>query len=153
MADRKPDLEFTRVDLESEIPKWTSWQEIVEFFHNTMKPWDDTIESIERAMNYAFSDAKGEGGFLILAHRYQKLIGALLMLNTGMSGYVPENLLLFVTVDPDQRGKGYGAEIIRHSVAECKGDVKLHVEYENPAKRLYERLGFTNKYAEMRLKR
>ncbi|MDK2978441.1 MAG: hypothetical protein PWP52_1155, partial [Bacteroidales bacterium] len=32
-------------------------------------------------------------------------------------------------------------------------DVKLHVEYDNPAKRLYERLGMTTKYAEMRLKK
>ena len=32
-----------------------------------------------------------------------------------------------------------------------KGDVALHVEPDNPAKKLYERLGFTNKYLEMRL--
>ena len=34
--------------------------------------------------------------------------------------------------------------------ASVEGDTKLHVEYDNPAKRLYERLGFENKYAEMR---
>jgi len=35
----------------------------------------------------------------------------------------------------------------------CDGDVKLHVEYDNPAKRLYERIGFKNKYADMRFKK
>jgi len=98
-------------------------------------------------------DAPGEGGFLILAEEKGTLLGALLMLNTGMTGFVPPNILLFVTVHPDHRGRGLGRKIIDHSVAQCDGDVKLHVEYDNPAKRLYERVGFTTKYAEMRLSR
>ncbi len=32
----------------------------------------------------------------------------------------------------------------------AKGDIALHVEPNNPAKFLYEKLGFTNKYLEMR---
>ena len=71
-------------------------------------------------------------------------------MKSGMSGYVPEHILLFVTVDPAARGRGIGGRLIRRSIAECPGDVKLHVEHDNPAKRLYERLGFTAKYAEMR---
>jgi ribosomal protein S18 acetylase RimI-like enzyme len=31
------------------------------------------------------------------------------------------------------------------------GDIALHVEPENPALHLYKKLGFTNKYLEMRL--
>ena len=38
-------------------------------------------------------------------------------------------------------------------LANVEGDVALHVEPHNPAKKLYERLGFTNKYLEMRLTR
>jgi ribosomal protein S18 acetylase RimI-like enzyme len=67
-----------------------------------------------------------------------------------MSGYIPENILLFIAVHPSARGMGIGGKIIKHSFEISKGDVKLHVEYDNPAKRLYERLGMTTKYAEMR---
>ncbi|MDD3860747.1 MAG: GNAT family N-acetyltransferase, partial [Bacteroidales bacterium] len=70
--------------------------------------------------------------------------------NTGMSGYIPENILVYIAVDSKHRGKGFGAEIIKEAVKRTKGNIKLHVEYDNPAKRLYERLGFTTKYAEMR---
>ena len=46
--------------------------------------------------------------------------------------------------------RGIGGRLIEHCLGLCNGDVKLHVEYDNPAKRLYERLGFESKYAEMR---
>ena len=72
------------------------------------------------------------------------------MLRTGMKGYVPENLLLFVAVSPSLRRKGVGVRLVREAVQVSDGDVKLHVEHANPAKRLYYRLGFTNEYAEMR---
>jgi ribosomal protein S18 acetylase RimI-like enzyme len=74
----------------------------------------------------------------------------LVMNKTGMSGYIPENVLVYVAVDSRYRGEGFGGEIVKKAISMIEGDVKLHVEYENPAKRLYERIGFTTKYAEMR---
>jgi len=146
-------VNYLKIIKADQFPSWARRDEVTRFFHETMKPYQDSIPDIERAMDYAFSDAKGEGGFLMLAELEGQLAGALLMLNTGMQGYIPENILLFVSVDPSLRGQGLGRELIIHSIAECKGSVKLHVDYDNPAKRLYERLGFTSKYAEMRLKR
>ncbi len=143
-------LAFTKVTKASEFPQWAPRDAVAEFFHETMKPYNDTLEDVQAALDYGLVPGKGAGGFLMLAHEDRELLGALLMLRTGMSGYVPENILLFVTVDPKTRGRGVGGRLIGHSISECDGDVKLHVEYDNPAKRLYERLGFTSKYAEMR---
>jgi ribosomal protein S18 acetylase RimI-like enzyme len=46
-----------------------------------------------------------------------------------------------------------GRQIIDRALSECEGAVKLHVERDNPARRLYERFGFTNTYLEMRYER
>jgi len=143
-------FDFIKIENEKEYPEWLNEEKIVQFFHETMKPYEDTIGDIKSALDYMYSKDVGKGGFLMIITLNNVLGGALLMLNTGMSGYVPENILLFVTVDPDLRGKGIGRKLIEKSIAECKGEVKLHVEYDNPAKRLYERIGFTTKYAEMR---
>ncbi len=145
-------LEFHKVEKESELPEWASRDRLVEFFHYKMKPYEDLKEDINKALDYLFSDENYAGGFLMLARLEGRLVGMLAMLKTGMSGYVPENILLFVSVDPELRGKSIGRRIIERSIAECEGDIKLHVEYDNPAKRLYERIGFKSKYAEMRYK-
>ncbi len=53
-------------------------------------------------------------------------------------------------MDGERRGQGYGRQMVERIQQECGGGIALHVEYGNPARRLYERLGFTSKYAEMR---
>ena len=147
------EVEISVVRTESELPNGVQRPSLVRFFHETMKPYEDLPKDIDRALDYAFSTEEGKGGFLVLGTRKDELVSALLMLDTGMGGYVPSNLLLFVATSADLRGQGIGRKVCERAIAECDGPVKLHVEYDNPAKRLYERLGFTTKYAEMRLAR
>ena len=150
-SEADPDaLQYFKVVLNGDFPSWADREKVALFFHETMKPYHDSVEDVNRALDYALVPEKGQGGFVMLAHRGEDLLGALCMLKTGMGGYIPENILLFVTVSPDARGQGIGGKLIKHCLNEVDGDVKLHVEYENPAKRLYERLGFETKYAEMR---
>ena len=49
------------------------------------------------------------------------------------------------------RGKGFGKQLMQEAISIAEGNIALHVEPDNPAKKLYESLGFTNKYLEMRL--
>ena len=143
-------ITFHVIENETDLPSWISRAGLVEFLHTTMKPWEDTMADIQRAFDYCFSEAEGKGGFTILAEDRGQLAGAVVFLHTGMGGYVPAHILLFISVDPDRRGQGLGRQLIERALARCDGPVKLHVEYDNPAKRLYERVGFTSKYAEMR---
>ncbi|MBN2242134.1 MAG: GNAT family N-acetyltransferase [Acidobacteria bacterium] len=125
-------------------------EKLVDFLHESLKPYEDNPKDIAQGIRDAFSGAGREGGFLLIAEHRGRIVGALVMQKTGMKGYVPENLLLFVAVAPDQRGKGLGRKLVEEAVHSADGNVKLHVEYDNPARRLYERVGFTSKYAEMR---
>lgn len=149
-TDPATGLQYHKIVLKEDFPAWADYEQVALFFHETMKPYHDTLEDVRRALDYALVPERGQGGFVMLAHRGETLLGALCMLKTGMGGYIPENILLFVTVDPEGRGQGIGGKLIRHCLDQVEGDVKLHVEYDNPAKRLYERLGFTTDYAEMR---
>lgn len=127
-----------------------SLDDIVTFLHDHLDRFGDSKTDIRKALDYALSNAEGMGGFILVAREDNDIVGALVMNETGMSGYIPENILVYVAVDASRRGKGIGGKIVREALERAKGDVKLHVEHDNPAKRLYERLGFTSKYAEMR---
>jgi len=160
MSEARPTSEATGQDAElllverlDELPDWSPLQRLVAFLHEDMKPYEDTPRDVERGLRYALDPAQPGDGFAVLAGADGALVGAVVFLETGMGGYVPENILLFVCVRPEMRGCGLGAQLIRRAIDHCDGDVKLHVEYDNPAKRLYERLGFTSDYAEMRFKR
>lgn len=54
--------------------------------------------------------------------------------------------LIDLALLPDFRGRGIGSKILRDLIAEAEKanlPLRFHVEYFNPARRLYERLGFT----------
>lgn len=118
-----------------------------------LQPYGDPISDIEECIDYALLENVLAGGFIIAVIDQDKIVGGLIVNHTGMKGYIPENIIVYVAVDANMRGKGMGKMMIEKAISLCDGDIKLHVEYENPAKRLYERIGFKNKYAEMRFKK
>lgn len=143
-------LKVERVDSYEELPEWFSREALGRFLHESLKPYEDPYPVVLDGLDYALGGDPCRGGFVLLAHEGGSLLGALVMLRTGMRGYVPENLLLFIAVEPASRGRGIGGALITRVFDECEGQVKLHVEHDNPARRLYERSGFKSKYLEMR---
>jgi GNAT superfamily N-acetyltransferase len=144
------DFDIDLAETAADLPPGIDTESLAAFLHESLKPYEDSPADIRKGLSYALSRDPGEGGFVLTGRVDGRLAAALVMLRTGMEGYIPANLLLFVAVDPEHRGRGLGRRIIEHALSRCDGPVKLHVEYENPAKRLYERIGFTSKYAEMR---
>jgi ribosomal protein S18 acetylase RimI-like enzyme len=108
-------------------------------------------------MDYSLSKETGKGGYIFYAVEdeggNEKIVGATVINETGMEDYIPENILVYIAVDGSQRGKGIGKKIMQEAMESVNGSIALHVEPDNPAKKLYEKLGFTNKYLEMRWKK
>ena len=104
-------------------------------------------------MDYAATQKTGFGGYIVTLEEENEIIGAVVINRTGMEEYIPENILVYIALHRQHRGKGLGGQLMKHALEQCNGDVALHVEKNNPAIRLYEKLGFTKPYLEMRLKR
>ena len=83
----------------------------------------------------------------------EEIRAAVVVNKTGMDGYIPENILVYIATDKNHRGKGIGKTLIKNTIKQTEGDIALHVEADNPAKKLYEKFGFTTPYLEMRLKK
>jgi [ribosomal protein S18]-alanine N-acetyltransferase len=125
--------------------------EIIDFLFTHLDKFRDTREAIGKAIAYSLGESPGPGGFVLRGKLGKEIAGAVVVNRTGMEGYIPENILVYIAVDEKFRGKGYGRELMNKAIETAEGDVKLHVEYDNPARYLYEKLGFTSKYMEMRL--
>ena len=127
--------------------------QIVNFLYENLDQYGDPKEQIMRAIDYAIKEIPSFGGCTLIACEDDKIIGAVVVNRTGMGGYIPENILVYIATDKNQRGKGIGKILMKETIDYVKGDIALHVEANNPAKILYEKFGFTNPYLEMRLKR
>jgi ribosomal protein S18 acetylase RimI-like enzyme len=124
-------------------------EQFATFLERHLERFGDPKEHILKAMTYAMDPTRG--GLILVAKEGDRNLGITVINDTRMGGYIPENILVYIAVDPAQRGKGIGRKLMQEAIAQTKGGIALHVEPDNPARRLYESLGFTNKYLEMRL--
>ncbi len=134
-------------------PSLDTRRSIIEFLFRHLEQYGDAKPHIDNAVAYALQENDSPGGFVLtLSDDAGEIVGCVVINRTGMEGYIPENILVYIAVDGSRRGKGYGKKLMKKTVDTCEGDIALHVEPDNPAKFLYEKIGFTNKYLEMRYK-
>jgi ribosomal protein S18 acetylase RimI-like enzyme len=142
-------MEFKIINPETGEDKTYTHQIIANFLFTHLEEYGDKVEDILKCIDYAMHPAKG--GSVIVGLDHDKIVGVVILNNTGMKDFIPENILVYIAVDNSQRGKGFGKKLMQKAIDTAQGNIALHVEPDNPAKGLYEKLGFTNKYLEMRL--
>ena len=138
---------------DTNTPSDVQKRQIIDFLHTHLEEFGDPKADIEKAFDYSLKVNNAPGGFVIVSIEKDEITGAVLVNKTGMKGYIPDNILVYIATHKRHRGKGIGKELISRTIDIAEGDIALHVEPENPAKGLYELFGFTNKYLEMRLKK
>jgi len=142
-------MDFKIINATSRENKTYTNQIIAEFLFTHLEEYGDKIEDILKCIDYVMNPNR-DGNIVVGIDDY-KIVGVVILNNTGMKDFIPENILVYIAVDNTQRGKGYGKKLMQKAISIAEGNIALHVEPDNPAKILYEKLGFTNKYLEMRL--
>ncbi|MFA8436323.1 MAG: GNAT family N-acetyltransferase [Marinifilaceae bacterium] len=123
---------------------------LVDFLFEHLGQYGDPKGDIDKAIAYALKERPSLGGFILISKEDEQITGTVVVNQTGMEGYIPENILVYIATHKEYRGKGIGKKLMEKALEIAKGDVALHVEPDNPARFLYEKVGFSSKYVEMR---
>jgi ribosomal protein S18 acetylase RimI-like enzyme len=147
------DISYTLIRNDKSGSPQFSRDQIADFLYEHLDQYGDSKEAILKCIGYAYGDQPGQDGFILVAHEDDDILGVVIINDTNMKGYIPEHILVYIAVHAKTRGQGVGKHLMEKVIEETEGDIALHVEPDNPAKFLYEKFGFTNKYLEMRLKK
>ncbi len=126
---------------------------IIDFLYDNLQEYGDPKPDIEKAVDYALKETISFGGFILVSHYKDEISGVVVVNQTGMKDYIPENILVYIATHKNLRGQGIGKQLMQKTINYANGSIALHVEPENPARFLYEKVGFTSKYIEMRYKK
>lgn len=135
------------------MPNLEEKESMIDFLFDNLQEYGDPKSDIEKAVNYALKEIPSFGGFIVMSFLENEISGVVVVNQTGMKDYIPENILVYIATHKDHRGEGIGKMLMKKTIDLAKGSIALHVEPENPARFLYEKVGFSSKYIEMRLKK
>ena len=143
----------TKVFNPTNKPNSTEKESLIDFLFDNLQEYGDPKSDIEKAVDYALKETTSFGGFILVSYLENDISGVVVVNQTGMKDYIPENILVYIATHKNFRGKGIGKGLMQKTIDVADGNIALHVEPENPARFLYEKVGFSSKYIEMRYKK
>src|SRR5699024_10901708 len=106
-------------------PTVSERSEIVGYLFTQLGEYGDSKEAIANCLAFALAEEeRALGGFaLVLRDADNTILGLTVVNETGMSGYIPENILVYIAVHEKARGKGVGKKIMRKAFEIAQGDI------------------------------
>jgi len=141
----------TKVFNTTNKPSLREKENLIDFLFDNLQEYGDAKSDIEKAISYALKETTSFGGFISVSYLKDEISGVVVVNQTGMKDYIPENILVYIATHKNHRGKGIGKMLMQKAIDLAEGNIALHVEPDNPARFLYEKVGFSSKYIEMRL--
>lgn len=122
-----------------------SRETLVDYVYNYLDRYSDskteTLEAIELAM---------KEGFILLAKREEEIAGVVIIVNMGFEEFIPKYHLAYIGINPNNKGRGIGSDLIKAAIDLTQGNLSLHVDLDNKsARRLYKKMGFKHAYDRM----
>lgn len=133
----------------SEIEKY----KIVDFLSEHLDGLESNKENIRGAIEYSTKEKLSFGGLVIVKKVHDEIVGVSIVNQTGMQGYMAENVLVYIAVSKKFRNKGIAKMMVEQVLRHAKGDVALHLKGDSSLAPLCEKFGFKNSIVEMRLVR
>ena len=109
-------------------------------------------EEIAEALDYALKNRPSFGGYIFTLWENDQVISCVVVNQTGMGPYNPGYVLVYAVLHPDYlQEEDLLQDLVQRAVRHAKGEIAMHLRPNNPGIDLFKRMGFTEKYVELRL--
>lgn len=124
-----------------EISKEQLTKTIIKFLDKYQDSYEETIDALEMAI---------KDGFVLVASNQTEIDGICVVVDLKINHFIPRYHLTYIGINPNNKGRGLGSELIKEAIDITEGNISLHVDLDNKnAKKLYKKMGFVHKYERM----
>ena len=103
---------FDSLSKPSELEK----KEIINFLYDNLEQYGDPKKDIQKAIEYSTKEITSFGGFTMLITDDNNIVGITVINETGMGGFIPENILVYIATHKKYRGQGLGKKLMQKAI-------------------------------------
>lgn len=127
---------------------------LVKFLYNNQGKCEIEKADITSSIEYAMKERPSFGGFILTAEREKEIVAAMIVNKTGMTGYGPENILVYFGADESADNHDeVSRDMLQKTIKMTNEDIAFLVTPDNPWKSIFRRLGFEAQLLEMKYAR
>ncbi|GAB5555666.1 MAG: hypothetical protein Sapg2KO_52570 [Saprospiraceae bacterium] len=122
---------------------------LVNFLRNNSE--DQDASTILDAVDYALKNKPSFGGYIFTCWENSRLIAAVLVNKTGMSGPTPSCQMMYACLDHQyQEEPEILQRLVKKAIRQAKGEIGLRLRPDHPALSIFRSLGFQEEYVDLR---